>query len=136
MFEPLESRLLLSVLAKGTLKITGGNRADFINVSQRKGFVVVQLNGRQERFKLTSVKRIQISGGKGNDDIETSGKLPGMSISGGLGNDTVVGADRADTIHGDGGKDLIYGLGGNDSLFGDSGNDAIAGGEGNDVING
>src|SRR4051794_29410753 len=122
MFEPLESRLLLSVLVKGTLKITGTSRADFINVSQRKATLVVQIGGKQEKFKLKSVKHIQISGGKGNDDIQTSGRLPGMSISAGSGNDTVVGSNGADTIHGDGGKDLIYGMGGNDSLFGDSAN--------------
>src|SRR2546426_1558591 len=101
MFEQLEDRLLLSTLKGGVLKITGTSRADTINVSQRKANIVVQMNGRQERFKLRSVKQIRISGGKGNDDIETVGKLPGMSISGGAGNDRVVGADRADTIHGD-----------------------------------
>ena len=136
MFEPLESRLLLSVLAKGTLKITGTNRADTINVSQRKANVIVQINGHQERFKLKSVKHISISGGKGNDDIETSGKLPGMLISGGSGNDRIVGANSADTIHGDGGKDLIYGMAGNDQIFGDAADDAVAGGDGNDIISG
>src|SRR5687767_7959957 len=113
MFETLESRVMLSVLTKGVLKVTGTNRADFINVSQRKAAVFVQINGQQEHFKLRSVKKIHISGLKGNDDIQTVGKLPGMSISGGLGNDTVVGADRPDTIRGNEGRDLIYGLGGN-----------------------
>ena len=136
MFETLESRMLLSVLAKGVLKITGSGRADAINVSQRKANIIVQINGRQEHFKLKSVRQIQISGGKGNDDIETVGKLPGMSISGGPGNDRVVGADRPDTIHGDAGKDTLYGLGGNDIIFGDAGNDQIAGGEGGDAIDG
>jgi Ca2+-binding RTX toxin-like protein len=136
MFEPLEDRLLLSTLKGGILKITGSNRADAINVSQRKANIIVQINGKQERFKLHSVKQIQISGGKGNDDIESVGKLPGMSISGGAGNDTVVGASGRDTIHSDSGKDLIYGLGGNDLIFGDGSNDAIAGGDGNDIING
>jgi Ca2+-binding RTX toxin-like protein len=136
MFESLESRVLLSALTKGVLKITGTNRAETINVSQRKAYVFVQMNGKQEKFKLRSVKQILISGGKGNDDIETSGKLPGMKISGGLGNDTIVGANGSDTIHGDAGKDLIYGMAANDQIFGDASNDAIAGGDGNDVISG
>jgi Ca2+-binding RTX toxin-like protein len=136
MIETLESRVLLSVLSKGVLKITGTNRADYISVSQRKAAVFVSISGRQEHFKLKFVKQIQISGLKGNDDIQTSGKLPGMSISGGLGNDTVVGADRPDTIHGNEGKDLIYGLGGNDQIFADAANDMVSGGEGNDLIDG
>jgi hypothetical protein len=92
MFEPLEDRFLLSTLKGGILTVTGTNRADNINVSQRKANIIVQINGKLERFKARSVKQIQISGGKGNDDIETVGKLPGMSISGGVGNDTIVGA--------------------------------------------
>jgi Ca2+-binding RTX toxin-like protein len=136
MFEPLESRLLLSTLTKGVLKITGTNRAETINISQRKANVIVQMNGKTEHFKLRSVKQIIISALKGNDDIEAAGKLPAMSMSGGAGNDTIVGANGADTIHGDAGKDLIYGLGGNDQIFGDASNDAIAGGDGNDVISG
>src|SRR5687767_15417509 len=99
MFETLEPRVLLSVLSKGVLKVTGTNRADYISISQRKATLFVAINGQQERFKLKSVKQIQISGLKGNDDIQTSGKLPAMSVSGGLGNDTVVGANKADTIH-------------------------------------
>jgi len=47
-----------------------------INVSQRKAYVFVQMNGKQEKFKLRSVKQIVISGRNGNDDIETIGKLP------------------------------------------------------------
>lgn len=136
MFESLESRFLLSVLKGGILKIAGGNRADNINVSQRKANILIQINGKQEQFKAKSVKQIQISGGKGNDDIETVGKLPGMIIGGGAGNDTIVAANRPDTIHGDAGNDVIYGLGGDDQIFGDAGNDAIAGGDGNDVISG
>jgi Ca2+-binding RTX toxin-like protein len=136
MFEQLEQRLLLSTLKGGILKITGTNRSETINVSQRKTYIFVQMNGKQEKFKLRSIKQVLISGGKGNDDIETAGKLPGMNISGGAGNDTIVGASGADVIHGDAGKDLIYGLGGNDQLFGDVANDAIAGGDGNDIIDG
>ena len=134
MFEQLEQRLLLSTLKSGVLRIVGTNRSETINVSQRKSYVFVQMNGKSERFKLRSVKKISINALKGNDDIEAVGKLPGMNISGGAGNDTIVAADGADTIHGDAGKDLIYGMGGNDQIFGDTSNDAIAGGDGNDLI--
>ena len=127
---------MLSTLKGGILNITGTNRSETIRVEQRKAYVFVQMNGKQEKFKLRSVKQILISGLKGNDDIETSGKLPAMKISGGAGNDTIVAATGADTIHGDAGKDLIYGMGGNDQIFGDASNDAISGGDGNDQISG
>src|ERR1044072_4109190 len=131
MFEYLEFRVLLSALTKGVLKITGTNRSETIRVEQRKAYVFVNMNGKQEKFKLRSVKQILVSALKGNDDIEASGKLPAMKISGGVGNDTIVAATGTDIIHGDSGKDLIYGMGGNDQIFGDSSNDAISGGDGN-----
>src|SRR4051812_18402622 len=128
MIEQLEDRVLLSTLKGGILRITGTNRSETINVSQRKAYVFVQMNGKQEKFKLRSVKQILISGLKGNDDIETTGKLAGMTISGGVGNATIVAAAGKDNIHGDAGNDLIYGMGGDDQIFGDAGKDQIAGG--------
>jgi len=134
--ELLEDRQLLSVLTGGTLRVSGSAHADRINVSKNGTQIVVEVNGRREIFAARKVKRIQISGGAGNDKISAQGDVPALIVNEGDGNDQVFGSARNDVIHGGRGNDYINGMAGNDSLFGDSGDDEIHGAQGNDVLDG
>src|SRR5947207_1826295 len=120
MFEPLESRLLLSVLAKGTLKITGTNRADTINVSQRKANDIS-------------------SGGIGNDSM--TGEGGNDIVHGDDGNDWLSAGNECQwgtehqihtcfVIPADSDDDQLFGDAGSDHLFASKGIDTVNGGDG------
>src|SRR5262245_615410 len=115
--ELLEDRQLLSVLAGGTLKVSGSGRADTITVSKQGPKIIVQLNGRREIFADRKIKRVQIASRAGNDKITAQGDLPAFNVNAGDGNDSVFGTSRNDEIHGGRGNDYINGMIGNDSLF-------------------
>ena len=127
---------MLSVLTGGTLRVNGSGHADTITITKDSGKIVVQVNARREAFAAGKVKRIQISGGAGNDRITTQGDLPALIVNAGDGNDQVFGTARNDNIHGGRGNDYINGMIGNDVLFGDGGNDEIHGAQGNDLLDG
>ena len=152
MLETLESRrLLAATLSEGTLTIIGTNRSDRIEVIRRADDVQirVELNGAESRFRFFDVERIHISGGRGNDFIEFSGRDGGIyfpsNVSGGKGNDTIhtglgddtlSGGNGHDRIEGDSGEDLITGGNGDDSIQGDNGHDTLRGDAGNDILSG
>jgi Ca2+-binding RTX toxin-like protein len=141
--ESLERRTMLSVsLDDGVLTIVGTARGDVIEVQKRadKGDLKVELNGRETEFRLSSVTKIVIKGGDGNDRIGYSGRdgrldVPG-SLSGGDGNDVIEGGNGNDTISGGNGNDRVQGKSGNDRLSGGAGNDVIEGAGGDDVLKG
>ena len=152
MLETLESRrLLAATLSNGTLTIIGTNRSDRIEVISRldDGQVRVELNGTETRFRFGDINRIHISGGRGNDFIEFSGRDGGIffpsNVSGGkgndvigtgLGDDTISGGTGHDRIEGDAGEDLIVGGNGNDVIRGGHGHDTLRGDAGNDYVSG
>src|SRR3954466_14204931 len=94
-FEELESRRMLSATLSGsTLVINGGKHWDVITVTRAgKAGLIVDVNGEEQTFSLTSVKKFKIAGGRGDDSI-TVGTLDrpisvAAVITGNEGNDTI-----------------------------------------------
>ena len=93
----------------------------------------------------THVKRVEFSGGDGNDLLDgedTSTRLYGEgdagddTLIGGSANDTLIGGDGNDSIEGEKGDDVMIGGAGDDVLEWDDGDgsDTISGGDGYDVV--
>lgn len=103
---------------------------------------------------LVGIERAQLTGGDGNNTIDTSGFTGPVTLDGGAGDDVLTGGDGGATITGGAGQDTITGGTGNDDLrgggdddqiaggagldvlFGDGGNDSLDGGDGDDTLNG
>jgi len=151
MLERLENRIQLDAqLASGVLTITGGAGAidDVITVTkQGTNLVVAQTpaGSGQTSFLATSVTKIVVDAGDGNDTVNLAGVGKRTEINGGAGNDTLTGGSGSDTIsggagddviNGGAGKDSIAGGDGNDTLHGDAGGDLLVGGPGSDVFDG
>lgn len=64
----------------------------------------------------------------GNDVLDASVAMVGVTAHGGEGADLLLGGSGADTLFGDTGADVLIGGGGADSLVGGMGNDVIEGG--------
>ena len=142
--ESLEQRQLMAadLGADGTWNISGTNRSDEIYVARDdmdQRYLVVEINGSVVSDQLDSkVKRIQISGLKGDDLIEIDESLGAINIPtvihGNDGNDVIVGGSGNDTIYGDAGNDKLVGGKGNDRLYGGEGDDYLEGGLGSDLL--
>lgn len=111
-------------------------------------------NGGADKLTITSLDPVfsgivNLSGGEGNDTLDTSGAkitLPKVGtkpavtlpintiLSGGAGNDKLTAGLGNDTLRGDGGNDTLKGQAGNDRLFGGGDNDSLDGGIGNDTL--
>jgi Ca2+-binding RTX toxin-like protein len=108
---------------------------------------------------FTPRTRLEVIGGRGDDDIQMGNTLAGDAdapllisagagddymalaqsidtISCGEGDDTVLANPGNDRIDGNAGNDLILGDFGNDKIDGGEGDDSIYGGEGNDTLTG
>jgi hypothetical protein len=140
MFETLESRRLLAATAtvtSGTLTVTGTPQSDAIKIIQTEKNLVVRVGTHQiNKFTATSVTKIVVNAGKGNDSVLldfTTLSTP-ATISGGLGDDTIRTSGGADSINGNAGNDNIYSSAGNDTVNGNEGYDTISGGAGNDLL--
>ena len=75
-----------------------------------------------------------ISAGGGNDTIDGSGQVVGVTINGNAGNDTITGSSYVDNLQGGVGNDNLVGGSGNDVISGGSGNNSLSGGAGIDTI--
>lgn len=142
MFEPLESRRLMSVttsFASGILTVMSDSASDSVFIGKNAhGQIYVQANHQVLRAVGAShVSGIRVNLGAGNDLLTTSRAVnKPMTIRGGAGNDTLQGGSGHDQIYGDDGDDLIRAQDGvKDSLFGGAGNDT-ADADGIDVITG
>jgi Ca2+-binding RTX toxin-like protein len=82
------------------------------------------MDGASVSFPQTSVRRINIDAGDGNDVVANQTKLA-STILGGNGNDKLTGGS---------GNDSIDAGAGNDTVNGEGGDDKFAGGDGNDVL--
>jgi Ca2+-binding RTX toxin-like protein len=159
-FEPLESRLLMSVsLANGTLTVEGKIYANnYLAVSQSGSTLTVYDNGFYSSFNTSSVSQIWLKGKDFNDSLSTAGVTISTRVDGGggddvittgLGNDTVYSGAGADTI-GTGPQsqlikrfltpvyddnDFVSSDAGNDTVTTGMGNDTTYAGYGDDVIN-
>src|SRR4051812_5138519 len=83
MVEGLEDRRLLSAtLSHGVLTVTGTSGADSIEIQKRadKSQLKLELNRRETKYTLSSVKKIIVNALGGNDFIEFSGRDGGLSV--------------------------------------------------------
>jgi Ca2+-binding RTX toxin-like protein len=153
------------------LRTTEGNDTIRVLPGPSANSVIVDSKGFQQTFNhVTSITadalggndsisiadgvtaQAQISGGSGNDKLETisaraaflggagDDQLIGGNgddfLDGGDGNDLIRGGRGNDLIHGGEGQDRLYGEAGDDTLLGDGAEDQVYGGAGNDVIDG
>jgi Ca2+-binding RTX toxin-like protein len=142
--EGLENRLLLSftVSDKGTLVIDGTSGDDTIFVmrnTRRASRLTVSINGVADTVSVGTVRRVEIYGGAGNDDLRVDDSAgpstaQGATISGGDGADTLVGSLRSISLDGGLGDDVLYGSSKTDDLVGGDGNDTVFAGKGNDRV--
>lgn len=151
----------------GVLTITGTSNADTIRVDQVdnkisvagaaislpsqpgtrtvSGGLVIETGSISAALKVpaTSVKKIIVNAGGGNDTIDLNSntysnsqllRVPAV-VNGGAGNDTIYGTAADDVLDGGADSDVIYGYGGNDTIHAQVGLDRVVGGRGNDTIN-
>ena len=122
----------------GLLKVVGDGANDNIQVvgnSTYTGFDLT-VNGTPEGFyNYSSVSRVQVLSGGGNDTINNT-SFAISQFNGGPGNDRIYGGWSRDFIVGGSGNDLIVGRNGNDRLFGNDGIDRLFGSSDNDSLNG
>jgi Ca2+-binding RTX toxin-like protein len=111
MFESLEWRRLFSIsFQDGTLTLTGTRGADSISAGfggfrgdVRMSRVIV--NGTSQLFRESSIKRIIVDAGAGDDLVRVEG--PACTIIGGGGNDTLSGGVGENFFSGGAGNDQI-----------------------------
>ena len=83
----------------------------------------------------TSVTRIQINTGDGDDAVESLVLLD-TTVNAGAGDDRVVTSGRVDTLSGGAGADALDGGAGDDTLNGGADADVLTGGAGRDALDG
>jgi Ca2+-binding RTX toxin-like protein len=146
--ENLEGRQLLSAswISNGVLTLQGnatGNNGLIVDYASN-GQLMVTCDGGGLYANPSSVTRINIIGGNGNDKVWINGKItiPATittyggtdDINAGGGNDTITVGDGNSWIDGRGGNDVIKAGNGANVIYGDNGNDSITVGNGADKI--
>jgi uncharacterized protein YkwD len=121
---------LTPTLVARTLTVVGNDANNSIVVSQTNG----RINVLGKSFLATSIDRIVIDGGNGNDHISAASVYKFTYLYGNYGNDTLLGGAYPDTAYGGAGIDKIYGLNGNDYLDGGAGKDYLNGGLGTNTL--
>jgi Ca2+-binding RTX toxin-like protein len=143
-FEPLEARRLLAVMAtfsagNGILTVFGDGADNIIEISRNAaGNILVNggavaVSGGTPTVANTAL--FQVFGLSGQDTItlnEANGALPRAHLYGGDGNDTLRGGAGADRLFGQAGVDTLFGQGGFDLLIGGAAGDTATGGDGDD----
>src|SRR5437763_6999889 len=140
--ENLESRQLLSAsLVSGVLTVKGTSNEDSVVVSLKSGdatHLEVNVNGTVNDFDISSVTKVVVYGGDGNDLIKVDNQfgnvLRTMIFKGGDGNDLLIGGVKFDELLGGLGDDELRGMGGSDLLEGDDGLDKLIGYARNDTL--
>ncbi|HEY0009954.1 MAG TPA: hypothetical protein VGB55_14600, partial [Tepidisphaeraceae bacterium] len=115
LIEAIEPRRMMagvSVSASQTLVIEGTRGDDSISVHNSRGKVKVSITSGDEtssyRFKASQVKRLAVSGNRGNDTIHFSAStLRSAEISGGSGDDRIYAEGNTLLILGGEGNDRI-----------------------------
>jgi uncharacterized delta-60 repeat protein len=138
----------------GTLNLTGSTRGDRIVASSISGMVGVFDNAIGPFvFTGSSVNKVVVNAGDGNDLVTLSGRLPGAILNGGNGNDTLTGGLGNDIFNGGNNRDTVTYAGrtsalilsidnsANDGQTGEFDNistdiETVIGGNGNDRITG
>jgi uncharacterized delta-60 repeat protein len=113
-------------LTGGVLRLHGTQASDRIAVAQPGGTIDVDLNGFVQHFTAADVRRIVVSGGRGDDTIAVDSAVTVPAIlSGGAGADTLTGGGAADRLAGGAGDDTLF--------CRDSVGDIVLGGGGRDA---
>jgi Ca2+-binding RTX toxin-like protein len=110
-----------------------------LGTSGTENTLLVSADETAASFALSSVTKINVLGGLGNDSIYIGPGVPSVVAGGGRGGDTIVAANSAsDTLIGNQGADSISAAAasGNDKLNGGRGPDTLVGGSGQDTLNG
>jgi Ca2+-binding RTX toxin-like protein len=133
MIESLESRRLLAAttvtFVAGVVTVTGGSKAETINVLEDGGNVHVEIGNTASQYDFVGATAIIITGSSKNDVIYYTGHSIGANINGGGGSDQISVDDEgtgSSIANGGAGDDVITVIHGN--------NTAVAGGDGNDQI--
>jgi probable HAF family extracellular repeat protein len=77
-----------SLSTTGTLTVTGSGDSDTVSVSVKSGTVSVLVNSLTQTFAASSIKRISIDLGSGDDSLTLGTGLKSATILGGSGKDT------------------------------------------------
>ena len=100
------------------LFIGGTDGDDRIKVTQRRGALVVTINGDRFRFDAVGVTRIFVYGNDGNDRITLQKRLAiDAVLEGGMGNDRLGGGRGNDVLLGGAGKALFASMPDGDQTY-------------------
>lgn len=130
-------------LVNNVLRILGTPGDDSIRIYQVQEDptrFVVNINGVKRSYAMEAVKRIDIYGYAGNDNIAVSERFGRVIIRsriwGDEGHDIINTGSVRDTLFGDNGNDTLISGSADDSLTGGAGNDSLVAGRGNDSASG
>lgn len=106
--------------------ITGGTAIDVLVESGDVNFTLTDstLTG-LGADSFTSIEKIALTGGSGNNMLDASASSRAVTLSGGDGNDTLIGGAVADVLFGEAGNDQLTGNGGADALLAGDGIDRL-----------
>jgi Ca2+-binding RTX toxin-like protein len=102
----------------GTLKVTGGDGQDMLNLSAETAGVTFDNNN-----GLVTGGFETIYGTSGDDHLTNAGSTTAVYFAGAAGNDVLIGGEGWDYLQGGAGNDTLIGLGGGDGLDGGPGID-------------
>jgi len=132
-----------AALVGDTLMIKGTRAAESISVQMNDprftgpgNVAVVYSDGAViGRFAMSSVNRIEVHAGGGDDKITISDqfKVPAL-LDGGAGDDSLLAGSGSTVLVGGDGNDLLAGGAGRDVLIGGAGADSLNGNGGDDVL--
>jgi uncharacterized delta-60 repeat protein len=88
-----------AAVSRKTLLVSGSAGADDILIGSAKGMITVTVNGTDPfLFSRSTVRRIHIDAGDGNDTIHLAKSAPSAVIKGGDGEDTLFGRRKKDKL--------------------------------------
>jgi hypothetical protein len=127
--ETLESRQVPTVaLGNGGVLVIQGTPGDdrvIVRQDQNANTLTVNDNGVSSTFAASSVTRIAVFLGDGNDWLDACNVRMPVTAFGGNGNDTLIGGLADDALFGEAGADRLIGNRGRDYLNGGAGMDVI-----------
>src|SRR5262249_17389868 len=114
--------------ATGSDSLNGGRGVDCLVAAGDADFTLTTTSLTRSSggsYQLASFEQARLTGGTGNNVVDTSAFAGRVTLDGGAGNDVLVSGK---------GNDKLIGNAGNDSLTGGLGNDTLDGGEGTDRV--
>ncbi|MEL6896597.1 MAG: hypothetical protein AAFP90_10875, partial [Planctomycetota bacterium] len=136
-----------------TVSISGTDFDDSLTIDEVAGAHTIAINagGPTNLLATSDFELLDVSTGRGDDAVTTSGNVVGLQVAlgdgddtlnamaqltpviamGGAGNDNLIGSDPVD---GDSVSDILYGGPGDDRIEGGRGRDQFFGGDGNDYF--